>query len=340
MTRAVRVRKPLLALSVVLLVGCGDEVAAPKTELPPEPVSAVSWQVDRKIGMGGPVEVILRVERTTLDLSEDVLVEEELRIDEGFVAEFPDVLPEDLEGLGLKRIQDLPDEQRGTRLVRRRRLHIEPERLGSCAIAERWAFFREASQDVGQEKPLTCPRVEVEVKELPSGLKLALPEAPGIFTVDPEPPPAGRWPWLAALLPLLLLPLLRRREEKPPPLVPAHEVANDALARLDALNLLAAGDVEAYFVYLSAILREYVERRFGVHAPERTTQEFLSEASAAPELAAHGSLLADFLRQADAVKFAGQRPSTDVATDARQTVAGFVTSTQRGPETLLAGRSA
>jgi hypothetical protein len=325
---------------LVHLVGCGEDPATPNAEPPPEPASAVSWQVDRKIGIGGPVEVVLRVERTSLDLSEDVLVEEELRVDDGFVAEFPDVLPEDLEGLGLKRIQDLPDEQQGTRLVRRRRLHIEPERLGSCAIAERWAFFRETSQDVGQEKPLTCPRVDVEITPLPSGLKLGLPQAPSIFTVDPEPPPGTRWPWLAVLLPLLLLPLLRRREAKAPPAIPAHKVANDALARLDALDLLSAGDVEAYFVYLSAILRDYVEHRFGVRAPERTTQEFLREASAAPELATHGALLANFLQQADAVKFAGQRPSQDVATDARQTVAGFVAATQRRPETQLAGRSA
>ena len=58
-------------------------------------------------------------------------------------------------------------------------------------------------------------------------------------------------------------------------------MARQALARLDELDLLGKGDLEGYFVYLSAILREFVERRFGLRAPERTTEEFLREAQAA-----------------------------------------------------------
>ena len=134
-----------------------------------------------------------------------------------------------------------------------------------------------------------------------------------------------------------MLPLLRRRERPTTPPPPAHQVATDALARLDALDLLSKGDVEAYFVYLSAILREYVERRFGVRAPERTTQEFLIEASTAPKLAAHESLLCEFLRQADAVKFAGERPPAVEARAARETVAGFVEVTRKGAEALVSG---
>jgi hypothetical protein len=265
------------------------------------------------------------------------VVEEELRIDSGFVAEFPDVLPEDLEGLGLARIRDLPDERRGERLLRRRRLYLEPERTGACAIAERWAFFREASQDIAQEKTLTSPRVEVTVAGLPADLALVLPPAQGIYTEDPEPPPPARWPWIVLAAPLLLAPLLLllRRKRPPPPPPPAHAVAYDALARLDGLELLETNDVEAYFVYVSAILREYIERRFGVRAPERTTQEFLAEASIAPALASHRDLLADFLRQADAVKFALERPANDEARAARDTVRAFIDATRDGAPALV-----
>ena len=51
------------------------------------------------------------------------------------------------------------------------------------------------------EKTLTCPQVEITVTPLPDGLALALPPAPTIFTEDPEPPAASRWPWLLLLAP-------------------------------------------------------------------------------------------------------------------------------------------
>ena len=57
-------------------------------------------------------------------------------------------------------------------------------------------------------------------------------------------------------------------------------------------------------------MRRYLEDRFELRAPELTTEEFLDVAGSANRLSHdHQSLLRDFLRQADLVKFAGVRAS-------------------------------
>lgn len=114
----------------------------------------------------------------------------------------------------------------------------------------------------------------------------------------------------AALAMLAAFTLWRQRGSRGAPHVPAHVWA---LAELDALEreaLHETGDPHAFFVRLSDIVRRYVELRFDLRAPERTTPEFLEEARAHPTLSdAHRTLLAQFLRMADMVKFAGMRPS-------------------------------
>ena len=92
------------------------------------------------------------------------------------------------------------------------------------------------------------------------------------------------------------------------------EIARQELARLLAENLLAKGEIKLFHLRISDILRRYIENRFGVRAPEQTTEEFLiklSQAGSADNilLGSHEALLADFLSQCDLVKFAKHEPS-------------------------------
>jgi len=84
-----------------------------------------------------------------------------------------------------------------------------------------------------------------------------------------------------------------------PPL--PFDVALAALAELRAANL----PVEQFYTRLSDIVRHYIEGRFGLRAPERTTEEFLAQASLPAE---HMSLLSAFLTESDLVKFARLQP--------------------------------
>ncbi len=112
--------------------------------------------------------------------------------------------------------------------------------------------------------------------------------------------------------------LYRKRKsgiKEPPGLrLRADELALHELERLLAEDLLKRGKAKLFHLRISDILRHYIENRFGLKAPERTTEEFLAELYAAEYqnnsiIGDHKALLADFLRHCDLVKFAKHEPS-------------------------------
>jgi hypothetical protein len=91
---------------------------------------------------------------------------------------------------------------------------------------------------------------------------------------------------------------------------PAHEWALEDLLRLRRRGLVEQGAFKEYYSGLSDIVRAYVEQRFGVRAPEMTTEEFLIGSARNGRLqSGHRSLLADFLTESDLVKFARHVPT-------------------------------
>jgi hypothetical protein len=141
--------------------------------------------------------------------------------------------------------------------------------------------------------------------------------------------------WTAAALAvaLTLAAWLVRRLRRPraastrPPR-PVHERALAALAELQAAHLIEAGRLEEFYVRLSGIVREYVEGRFRLRAPEMTTEEFLQAAQRRAELVpAHRALLGNFLGEADLVKFARHHPAAADAERALAAAGEFVRST-------------
>jgi hypothetical protein len=126
----------------------------------------------------------------------------------------------------------------------------------------------------------------------------------------------------------------RRAPDAPEPELPAGEWAMLELARLEQERLPERGEVEGFFVRLSDVVRAYVERRFAIAAPDRTTQEFLREAAHHPDLAGeHERTIGAFLRSADMVKFAAARPGTETCDNALAAMRGFVERTAPKPET-------
>ncbi len=125
------------------------------------------------------------------------------------------------------------------------------------------------------------------------------------------PVPHG-WLWLVLLaLALVLLVAWWLKRRKP---VSANAPAITPLSPLEialaALQGLREADlpVERFYTQLSDIVRQFIEGRYGLRAPERTTEEFLAEASLPEQYMA---LLRTFLQAADLVKFARHRPGAD-----------------------------
>ena len=97
----------------------------------------------------------------------------------------------------------------------------------------------------------------------------------------------------------------KRPPAAPPRLVPPDERARERLAA--ALALIE--QPERFCTTVSEIARTYLEERFGLKAPERTTEEFLAELPRNAVLESrHKALLSDFLTSTDLVKFARFEP--------------------------------
>ncbi len=92
------------------------------------------------------------------------------------------------------------------------------------------------------------------------------------------------------------------------PVIPPHRRAKDRLR--NASELLS--DPYAYCSLVSDVVRAYLEERFDLQAPDRTTEEFLEEMRSTAVLHPnHKGLLEDFLSRCDLVKFARFEPTQD-----------------------------
>lgn len=130
---------------------------------------------------------------------------------------------------------------------------------------------------------------------------------------------ANWWPHLlllALLLALLGLWAWRRlmagRGEaalNPVPDEPPHVVALRRLAELERSGWLAAGDAPRFYVEASDALRAFVGGRFGVPALDWTSRETAERLAGSGHPPATSRELLPLLREADAVKFAGEQPA-------------------------------
>ena len=110
----------------------------------------------------------------------------------------------------------------------------------------------------------------------------------------------------------------------------------DALAELERLfALIDTEQSRPYAIESSAIIRRYIEVRFKLAAPARSTEEFLAEARHSPKLAPeYQELLADFLGYCDLLKFARTSADRSELTQLHDAAISFVkeTAPTREPE--------
>jgi hypothetical protein len=129
----------------------------------------------------------------------------------------------------------------------------------------------------------------------------------------------GVWWWYRHRQRAAAVPLVQR---------PAHMLALAALEHLQRQDLITQERIEEFYVRVSTILRRYIELRFGLRAPEQTTEEFLVSALATGGLiAAHRDLLEAFLQHCDLVKFARHRPMPNDMEETFESAKNFVEHT-------------
>ena len=122
--------------------------------------------------------------------------------------------------------------------------------------------------------------------------------------------PAAVIACLAVLAAAALFIKRRRRKEVPVPPPLPHVVALAELQRIREARLVEKGDIMGFYDAVQGVLRRYIEARFSLRAPERTTEEFLEELKCMAESPigrSHGRLKA-LLGHCDLVRFAAHSP--------------------------------
>ena len=119
------------------------------------------------------------------------------------------------------------------------------------------------------------------------------------------------------------------RDERPP-----HVLAIERLDALDRQQLWQQGQIKAFHSELSHIVREYLERRFGIQALESTSSEIIAQLR---RMAISGDLLEETARMMeveDLVKFAKAQPPVEVHATHLTFVREFVDKTKMVQQTI------
>ncbi len=261
-----------------------------------------------KARVGDRVEVVLAVRHAGLDSIE---------------------WPKPEEALPGWRVHDRGVERLDTagRIEERRRIEAIPTAPGKVGIPPQVVRFRREGREGFQPTQGASIEVVSVLAEQDADLRpLKAPiEAPPLL-----------WPWLAAGAALLaagalLFRVLRRRRRGAPlaPPVPPHERALRLLEELGRRTLADPEAQKALYYDLSMAVREYVEGRFGLRAPERTTEEFLEEAASFRGFPLERrDLLRSFLEACDLVKYARHLPSREEVREALASARRFVEQTR------------
>ena len=116
------------------------------------------------------------------------------------------------------------------------------------------------------------------------------------------------------LLTALLFWVIRKRSgrKKTETLLPAHLIAFEALHRLREKKLIEQRLFREFYYEVCFILRTYMENRFGIRAPEETTEEFLQAIVHEKRFDdPTKDILKKFLEHCDLVKFARYVPLSE-----------------------------
>lgn len=266
----------------------------------------------------GPARVILEIDKKEITIADRINLSISVYIDEDYEVELP-AFGDKLEQFGIVDYHTSQPEliDNNIKLIKRTYI-LEPFLSGDYIITPMKIMFFKKGEDESTKHSIETPEVTIKVTSLlPEDIKdLKLNEI-----VPPLPYPRSYSIWIYGGAGLLLIAVIiggfifyRRRLNGNGTVeirLKAHEIAYSELKALVDENLIDAGEIKQFYMRLSSIIRRYIENRFGLKAPEQTTEEFLTGLEKANEFPdEYKPLLRDFLKYSDLVKFARFEPGT------------------------------
>ncbi len=302
----------MLVAFIVSAFSCSQEetMSTPSEE----EATGIHETVDR-----GPATLFLDIDHKEITIAERLNLKITVVIDEDYEVNLPG-FGEKLEQFGIVDYRTTqPKLTEDNRKELSRSYVLEPFLSGEYKIPSMEVTFWKEGEEETEAHKIETPEVTVTVKSiLPEDLeevKLNEIEPP-----VPFPRSYSLWIWLGiglvvvAAIVVAVIAVQRRRkgEEVLSRQVPAHELAYEELRRLVAEDLVKKGEIKVFYQRLSGVVRHYIENRFGLHAPEQTTEEFLTGLETAQEFPnTYKPLLKTFLSHCDLVKFAEYQPRAE-----------------------------
>jgi len=292
-----------------------------------------AYEIDKSYSRG-PLTVHLRADKNKITIADTLWLEFETVISPGYDVNMPKV-DKVLESFGIVDWQNPGGRlDVNNNIVSTYRYRLEPFISGKFPIPAFTFEFLDSNEQTGKTYQLETEPVDIEVTSLLGEQrgKLTIEDIEDVVDIPAKPV----W-WL--LLPALafaggssgLWLYLRRKKIKEAVRIfrPAHEIAYARLQALINQDLIKAGKVKEFYEAISDILRHYIEDRFELRAPERTTEEFLFEIRDTGVLTQdHSKSLAEFLTHCDLVKFAKHSPTNEQIQHTFDSAKNFIEQTK------------
>lgn len=310
---------------LALCAGCDNNDVAKSKQ--------TTFEIDKDYERG-PLTVHVRVDNAKITIAETLLLEFEAAIEPGYDVNMPSVNAV-LENFGIVDWQNLGDKlDPNNNVVSRYQYRLEPFLSGSYSLPAFTFEFHDVNSPEEKKYELTTEPVDIEVTSLlgEQREKLEIADIEDVIAMPKET--SLLWIWLLAASAVCVGVLwfyLRRKKVRELVRIfkPAHEIAYERLRALVDEDLVGAGKIKEFYERISDILRYYIEHRFNLRAPERTTEEFLVELANTDVLAASDKEnLGRFLTHCDLVKFAKYNPDAEQIQRTFDLVKNFIEKTK------------
>ena len=292
------------------------------------------FEIDKNFERG-PLTVHIRADKAKMTIAETVLLELEAVIEPGYEVQMPKV-DKVLESFGIVDWDSLGDKlDENGNVVSKYQYRLEPFLSGTYPIGAFTFEFHDVNNPEEKKYELTTEAIDIEVTSLlgEQRAELEIEDIEDVVELATEPSCWGVWALGVVVLTGAAGSWLWLRRKRVKELVrifkPAHELAYERLRALVKEDLVGAGRVKEFYERVSDILRHYIEHRFSLRAPERTTEEFLYElanTNALPE--SDKDSLGQFLQHCDLVKFARHEPTTEQIQETFDLVKAFIEKTK------------
>ena len=319
----------------------------------------------------GAAEVIAYVDKSVITIGEKVKYIVEVISEKDAEISFPAYTAQ-MGGFAVKDFGQEEPKKAGPNRVKRKSWYLlDTYTVGPYVIPPQPVVVKLSG---GTVATLKSPEIFVEVKSLMEASGKDGKKEEGLHDIKSPLNLPSRLPvWMLGIFLLLILGagggllwyffIKRKHTKVSEPVRLPHEIALEELNRIEQMDLVAKRQIKEYYYLISNCLRKYLEDRFGVRAPEQTTEEFIESVTTSVIPAQAGiqsgpplsrgrqilegsalegrfiNLLKEYLNHCDLVKYAKLEPSADEIKKALDTTRRFIDETKPAPAAAVAEES-